>query len=201
MKTNFFEQLAGLQFNGNLMLNIHHDTNGLLTVSAVLRKGNINATAGNEISPMLFTGTAEELDAGFFAAIATPLQITSGLITNLEKYQKEVEKAGKLAKEKNKSNKPAPVTDDDNDDEESGGDLFTASQPDDKGAKAEKKRLYDEQMEKVKKLAQDMKYAEALAQLPDAEEHPDKAEAIVAKRKEIEKSKGIYDQLQNQFND
>ena len=56
-------------------------------------------------------------------------------------------------------------------------------------------------MEKVKVLAQQTKYAEALAQLPDVAEYPDKAEAIDAKRKALEEGKALYDKLTAQFND
>jgi hypothetical protein len=40
-----------------------------------------------------------------------------------------------------------------------------------------------------------------LAQLPDAEEHPDKADAIAAKRQEIENGRAMYEKLQQQFSD
>jgi hypothetical protein len=56
-------------------------------------------------------------------------------------------------------------------------------------------------MERVKNLAQNTKYAEALAQLPDVAEHPDKAEAIEAKRKTLQAGKEAYDKLTASFND
>lgn len=150
---------------------------------------------------MLLTGTAQELDEGFFEAIATPVRQTQGLLTNLENYQKEVDKAAKQAKDKHKPAKTAAAaTDTDEDDTDGADDLFTPK-PDDKEAKAEKKRLFDEQMLKVKNLAQQLKYVEAIAQLPDASEHPEKAELLAAKKQELEKGKAMYDQLQKQFND
>jgi PRTRC genetic system protein E len=184
MKTNFFQQIAGLGFKGNLLLNINQDETGVQTVSVVLKKDK----AIDGLPPMLFKATAEELDEGFFAQLAQPVQQTAGLISNLESYQKELDKVKKNAKpDKAKAGKPAETaTDDDEQDEENT--LFTPP-GDDKQAKAEKKRLYDEAMERVKNLAQNTKYAEALAQLPDVAEHPDKAEAIEAKRKTLQAGK------------
>ncbi|WP_431199571.1 PRTRC system protein E [Mucilaginibacter sp. P19] len=199
MKTNFFEQIAGLQINGNLLLNIHHDETGVITVSAVLKKGNITATAGNSLPPMLFKGTATELDEGFFGQFAQPVKQTVGIINNLKTYQKELEKAKKNGKhDKDKTAKGgATEPEDDKDDEQN---LFSP-QVDDTEAKAEKKRFFDDAMEKSKELAKQMKYAEALAQLPDPADYADKAELIDSRRKEIEAGKEIYDKLANQFKD
>lgn len=199
MKTQFFQQIAGLGFNGNFLLNINQDETGILTVSAVLKKGNVTATAGNSLPPMLFKGTPEELDEGFFEQFAQPVKQTAGIINNLEEYQKQLEKAKKNAKPHNdKTNKTAPDTEDD--EEEEPQNLFTPK-VDDAQAKAEKKRLYDDAMEKAKELAQNTKYAEALAQLPDPADYPDKAEAIEAKRKTLQAGKEAYDKLTASFND
>jgi PRTRC genetic system protein E len=202
MKTNFFQQLADLGFNGNFLLNIHQDDTGVQTVSVVLKKGNIMGVVGTNLPPLLFKATAEELDDAFFEQLAQPVKQTTGIINNLEAYQKELEKAKKNAKtDKDKSAKTASADKDDDDDEnDEAGNLFTPKE-DDKQAKAEKKRLFDEAMEKVKALAKQMKYTEALAQLPDPAEYADKAELIEAKRQEIQKGKEVYDKLTEQFND
>jgi hypothetical protein len=122
------------------------------------------------------------------------------LISNIETYQKELEKAKKNAKpDKAKAVKPADTeTDDDDKDEENN--LFTPP-GDDKEAKAEKKRLYDDAMERVRELAQNTKYAEALAQLPDVADYPEKAEAIETRRKTLQAGKEAYDKLTASFND
>ncbi|MFD2871956.1 PRTRC system protein E [Mucilaginibacter ximonensis] len=201
MKTNFFEQIAGLGFNGNFLLNIHQDETGVQTVSVILKRESVKATAGTNLPPMLFKATAQELDEGFFEQLAQPVKQTAGLITNLETYQKEVEKAKKNAKpDKDKTAKATTAEPDEEDDKEDDNNLFTP-QEDDKQAKAEKKRLYEEAMDRVKELAKQMKYAEALAQLPDPAEYPDKAELIEAKRQEIQAGKDLYDKLAQQFND
>ncbi|WP_374950146.1 PRTRC system protein E [Mucilaginibacter sp.] len=194
MKTNFFQQIAGLGFKGNFLLNINQDETGVQTVSVVLKKDK----AIDGLPPMLFKATAEELDEGFFEHLAQPVQQTAGLISNLESYQKELDKAKKDAKpDKAKAGKPA---DTDEDEQDEANTLFTSPE-DDKQAKAEKKRLYDEAMELVKNLAQNTKYAEALAQLPYAAEYPDKADAIEAKRKTLQAGKEAYDKLTASFND
>lgn len=199
MKTNFFELITGLQINGNLLLNIHNDETGVITVSAVLKKGNITATAANSLPPMLFKGTATELDEGFFGQFAQPVKQTVGIINNLEAYQKELEKAKKNGKnDKDKTAKGGATEPEDDKDEEQN--LFSP-QVDDTEAKAEKKRLFDDAMEKVKELAQNTKYAEALAQLPDPADYPEKAEAIEAKRQTLQAGKEAYDKLTASFND
>ena len=83
MTTNFFQQIAGLGFNGNFLLNIHQDEKGVQTVSVALKKDK----AVDGLPPLLFKATAEELDEGFFAKLAEPVKQTAGLITNIEAYQ------------------------------------------------------------------------------------------------------------------
>jgi PRTRC genetic system protein E len=196
MKTNFFQQIAGLGFKGNFLLNIHQDETGVQTVSVVLKKDK----AIDGLPPMLFKAAAEELDEGFFSQLVAPVKQTAGLISNLESYQKELDKAKKNAKpDKAKAMRPAD-TEQDNDDKDEENNLFTPPE-DEKEAKAEKKRLYDEAMERVKNLAQNTKYAEALANLPDVADYPDKAEAIEAKRTTLQAGKEAYDKLTASFND
>jgi len=197
MKTNFFQQIAGLGFRGNFLLNIHQDETGVQTVSVVLKKDK----AIDGLPPMLFKATADELDEGFFEQLAQPVKQTAGLISNLESYQKELDKAKKNAKpDKTKTGKPAENGQEDDDDKDEESNLFNPPE-DDKEAKAEKKRLYDEAMERVKTLAQNTKYGEALANLPDVAEYPDKAEAIETKRKTLQAGKEAYDKLTASFND
>lgn len=202
MKTNFFQQIADLGFKGNFLLNINQNEAGEQTVSVALKKESVAGKAGSDLPPMLFQGKAEELDELFFEKLAEPVTKTIGLFNNIEAYQKELDKAKKNVKpDKTKTNKTSDTTDvEDDDDKDDDNNLFN-QQEDDKQAKAEKKRLYDEAMEKVKVLAQSTKYAEALANLPDVADYPDKAEAIEIKRKALEQSKAMYDKLAEQFKD
>lgn len=195
MKTNFFEQVAGLKIDGNLTLNINTDKNGLMSVSAMLNKA-VN------IPPMVFTALAHELDEAFFDKLSEPVKLTKGLITNLDNYKKELDKAKKQpGKDAKTATATASATDEEDENEDNGtGDLFS-QQPDETQVKAEKKQYVDDQLQKAKELAKQMKYVEALAQLPDPAEYREQAELIEAKRAEIQKGKEVYDQLQEQFKD
>jgi len=199
MKTQFFQQIAGLGFTGNFLINIHQDETGVQTVSVVLKKGSITATAGNSLPPMLFKGTAVELDEDFFGQLAQPVKQTAGIINNLEDYQKQLEKVKKSDKNST-GNNSKPAAGENDDEKDDSPDLFT-THVDNAQAEAERKRLFEEAMERVKELAKLTKYAEALAQLPDPAEYPDKAEAIEAKRKTLQAGKDAYDKLQASFND
>ena len=55
MKTNFFQQIAGIGFTGNFLLNIHNDETGVQIVSVVLKKDK----AIDGLPPMLFKATAD----------------------------------------------------------------------------------------------------------------------------------------------
>ncbi|QQL49999.1 hypothetical protein [Mucilaginibacter ginkgonis] len=199
MKTNFFELVAGLNFKGNLSVNINNHVDDKQTVSVHLVNTQQIGSQPN-LPPLIFNGSPSELGEGFFTQLTSPIRQTTELLANLHAYQAELEKAKKTAKtEKGKSAKSQPV-DEEHDDVEETDDLFK-TQPDDKQAKAEKKRLFDDAMVKVKELAKQMKYTEALAHLPSADDYPEQAELIVAKKQEVQSGKDLYDKLQEQFND
>ena len=189
MKTNFFEQVAGLTIAGNLQINIHKGESGQLTVSLMMT--GVNPKAGKNLPPMLLKGSPQELDEAFFMQIAEPFKQTSALFANLEAYQKELDKAKKGDKvvKNNADNEEGDKADDNN--------LFQPK-ADDRETKAEKKRQYDEAMQKVKDLNTQMKYAEAIVQLPDVEEYPDKAGEINAKAEELRKRQELYASLQQE---
>jgi PRTRC genetic system protein E len=203
MKTNFFEQIAGLQINGTLQINIQPKEGGTLTVSVLLANNNPQITTGKNIPPMLLKGTTQELDEKFFGEIGEPVKQTVKLFANAEAYQAELdnakkqpEKAGKTATPTAKKttdnslfSQPAEEPDNDADD-----DLEELSAKN--GILAEKQRLYDEAMQRVGQLNTEMKYREAIAQLPDAEEYPDKANEIKTKREQLQKRQELYASLQ-----
>lgn len=202
MKTNFFELIAGLNINGNLQMNVQAQEGGTLTVSVLLANTNPKITAGKNIPPMLLKGTIAELDEKFFSEISEPVKQTVKLFANqeacqaeLDKARKQPEKAGgkttaspaKKAADNSLFSQPAEpeIDDDDN------GELH-----DDTEALAKKQRLYEEAMQRVGVLNTQMKYKEALAQLPDAGEYPDKADEIKTKREQLEKRQQLYASLQ-----
>ena len=65
MKTNFFENIKRLAFQGNLNLTIANGADQKLTVS-VLLANDLPDRAARIIPPMLLKGEATELDEGFF---------------------------------------------------------------------------------------------------------------------------------------
>lgn len=204
MKTNFFEQIAGLQINGNLQINIQSNDIGTVAVSVLLTNPNPKITQGKNIPPMLLKGTPQELDEKFFSEIGEPVKQTVKLFANLEAYQAELDKAKKQPEKTNGKAVPAttkkgtdnslftqPAEEPDND-----ADDDLDEQPDETEDLAEKQRLYDEAMQRVSQLNTDMKYKEAIAQLPDVEEYPDKANELKTKREQLEKRQALYASLQ-----
>ncbi|MDB5142963.1 MAG: system protein [Mucilaginibacter sp.] len=205
MKTNFFELVAGLSISGSLQLNIHQNESGTQTVSVMLSAKDPKATTGKNLPPMLLKGSPQELDEAFFEQVHEPVKRTIKLFANLEAYQQELDKAQKAGKKdkdsKDKSVKgsassnlfsPQPDEQTDDDFEEQ------PEQPDDTNLLAEKKRLYDEAMQRVGDLNTQMKYKEAIAQLPDAEEYPEKAGEIQTKREQLQKRQELYASLQQE---
>jgi|GEM_PF-582342 len=205
MKTNFFEQMAGLQINGNLQINIQFNEIGTITVAVLLANPNPKITQGKNIPPMLFKGTPQELDEGFFTQLNEPVKQTVKLFANLDAYQSELDKAKKLPeKATGKTATPATKTVDNSlftqpaEQAETDADDELEEQPDETDNLAEKQRLYDEAMQRVAQLNTDMKYKEAIAQLPDAEEYPDKAAELKSKREQLEKRQALYASLQTE---
>jgi PRTRC genetic system protein E len=206
MKTNFFEQIAGLQINGTLQINIQSNDIGTVTVSVLLTNSNPKITQGKNIPPMLLKGTPQELDEQFFGEIVEPVKQTVKLFANLEAYQAEIDKAKKQPEKTN--GKPAPATTKkvaDNslftqpaDEPDNDADDELDEQPDETETLAEKQRLYDEAMERVSNLNGQMKYVEALAQLPDEAEYPDKSEELNKKRDALQSRQKMYESLQQE---
>ena len=83
METNFFSQLNALQGSGNWKINISFLDGGQMLVSVLLEK------AGNEkpLAPIVFNGTAGELDGGFFGAVKFPAEQTAELFASLDAHQ------------------------------------------------------------------------------------------------------------------
>ncbi len=104
MTTNFFQNINAMNVPGNWKLTVHTDEQGQFTVSALFTALHNADNATKAIPPMLFKGTATELDEGFFEAITQPVQQTAGLYHNLNAYHKELEKA-RVASKMNRTRK------------------------------------------------------------------------------------------------
>lgn len=65
MNTNFFNQIAQLDFTGNLQLTITKGTESNLIVTVLLNNEQCGDSAKNLIPPLTFNATPQEFDEGF----------------------------------------------------------------------------------------------------------------------------------------
>lgn len=204
MKTNFFENIASLHVAGNFKIGIHSDDKSNFTVSVLFTADNAGDKATNAIIPIIYKGTAQELDGGFFEALTKPVQETAGLYTNLEAYLKSVEHAkinskqeqDKKAKATN-SKTTAPKTESKNSGEENDDENEQPEASVPKVDKKQKKREYDEAMLQVTALNETCQYAEALAILPSVLDYPEKTAEINKRKVELERNQKLRDSLKD----
>jgi PRTRC genetic system protein E len=162
--TNFFRQIAKMSINSRLMLTIAKKDDTNLIVSIMVQNEGCGDKAKNIIPPLNISGTAEELDEGFFDTIRTPIQSATGLMSNMEDFMKQLEVAKQQsAMEKEKMDKEKK----------------------DREAKA---KQYTEAMQKAETLEKEGKFKEAWTALPKVGEFPEQAEAIRKRMSELEKS-------------
>jgi len=190
MKTNFFSNIAAIGTSGTFKLAVTLNEKGEITVSEMF-----NTTCGdkavNRIVPLTLSGTAEELDEGFFEKITGPTQKVAGLMVNMEAHLKSVEAARVASKmEQDKKNK----------EKQAAGSTATAAAKKDADhelpdPKAEKKKAYDSAIKSINELNANCKYEEALALLPTAEDHPDKAAEIQKLRTELDRKASQLKQI------
>ena len=95
MNTNFFNQIAQLDFTGVLQLNISKGAENNLIVSVILNNEQCGDNAKNLIPPLTFNATPQEFDDGFFEQITAPIQTVSGLMVDMEKFLKQMEEVKK----------------------------------------------------------------------------------------------------------
>lgn len=195
MKTNFFQNIAGLKVPGNWKIAIQTDDKGQFTVSAIFNTNDNSDNASKAVPPMLLKGTAQEMDEGFFDTIERPVQETAGLFHNMDAYLKGLEEAKKQSKmehDKKAQENKAKTPNKENKD----GIEVTATQVN----KEEKKKAYDEAMKKVAELNDTCKYTEALELLPSEDEYPEKKAELDKKRTDLERKKQQYEQALSLFN-
>ena len=154
MNTNFFNQIAQLNFAGVLQLNISKGAENNLIVSVILNNEQCEDNAKNLIPPLVFNATPKEFDEGFFQQLTTPIQKVSGLMVDMEKFVKQLEEAKKQsAMEKEKAEKI-------------------------KREKETKDKKYKDSMAKVDELEKEGKFREAWLKVPDLMEFPEKTDEI-----------------------
>ena len=154
MNTNFFNQIQALDFTGVLQLNISKGAENNLIVSVLLNNEQCGDSAKNGIPPLTFNATPQEFDEGFFEQITTPIQKVSGLMVDMEKFQKQLDEAkAQSAIEKAKTEK-------------------------EKKEKEVKDKKFKDAMAKADELEKEGKFREAWMKVPDITEFPEKADEI-----------------------
>ncbi|MEG1230241.1 MAG: PRTRC system protein E [Flavobacterium sp.] len=154
MNTNFFNQIAQLDFTGVLQLSISKGAEDNLIVSVLLNNEQCGDDAKNLIPPLTFNATPQEFDEGFFQQLTTPIQKASGLMVDMEKFQKQLNEAKmQSAMEKEKTEKA-------------------------KKEKEAKDKKYKDAMAKADELEKEGKHREAWIKVPDVTEFPEKADEI-----------------------
>ena len=154
MNTNFFNQIQQLDFTGVLQLNISKGIESNLIVTVLLNNEQCGDSAKNLIPPLTFNATPQEFDEGFFEQITTPIQKVSGLMVDMEKFQKQLDEAkAQSAIEKAKTEK-------------------------EKKEKEVKDKKIKDAMTKADELEKDSKFREAWIKVPDITEFPEKADEI-----------------------
>ncbi|MFD2966245.1 PRTRC system protein E [Sphingobacterium bambusae] len=158
MENGFFNNIARLDFAGNLQLTIGKSAENGLVVSILLRNDACGDSAKDLIPPLTLKGTAEELDEDFFGQIAKPMEQVSGLMVDMEAFLAQMEIAKKnSAMEKQQEEMKR------------------------KGRETKDKK-YKESMGKVDALEKEGKFRDAWTKLPDPAEFPEQAE-LIRKRK------------------
>ncbi|TCD28778.1 hypothetical protein EZ456_05190 [Pedobacter psychrodurus] len=71
MRTNFFQAIQRLHGVGSWIINISFSVENELLVS-VLLKNSRSESIGSILPPMLYSGTAKEIDEGFFESLSAP---------------------------------------------------------------------------------------------------------------------------------
>ena len=154
MNTNFFNQIQQLDFTGVLQLNISKGIESNLIVTVLLNNEQCGDSAKNLIPPLTFNATPQEFDEGFFEQITTPIQKVSGLMVDMEKFQKQLDEAkAQSAIEKAKTEK-------------------------EKKEKEVKDKKFKDAMAKADELEKEGKFREAWMKVPETTEFPEKTDEI-----------------------
>lgn len=159
--TNFFSSIEQLNLTGVLHIIVTKGTDNKWVVSTLLENNQCGDNARKLIPPFNQTGTALELDKGYFPKIVTPLQKASGLMDNMEAFMKQLENVKQQsAMEKQKSSKAVKTQD-------------------------SKTTKYNEALQKADELEKAGKYREAWMKVPDPMDYPEQAEFLRKRRSSL----------------
>ncbi len=161
MDTNFFNQIAQMDIQGDFQLTIAKGTENNLIVLVMLQNDGCGDKAKNFIPPLTLRGTAEELDNGFFEKITTPMQTASGLMVDMDGFMKQLEEAKKqsaMEKEKGDREKKELET---------------------------KDKKFKDGMTKADELGKEGKFREAWMKVPQITDFPEKVDEIRRRKTEL----------------
>lgn len=91
MKTNFFATIAPFLGSMNLTLTVAKGSGDTVVVS-LLPQPRIKDNAKDSVQPMVIRGTIEELDEEFFNAIKEPMTKVTGIVIEIDNFEKGAEK-------------------------------------------------------------------------------------------------------------
>jgi PRTRC genetic system protein E len=91
MKTNFFATIAPFLGSMNLTFTVAKDGADTVIVS-LLPQPKIKDNAKESVQPMIIRGTVEELDEQFFEAIKVPMTKVTGIVIEIENFEKGADK-------------------------------------------------------------------------------------------------------------
>lgn len=172
MEMNFFQSLAAIGMQGNMTMIIKQLEGDELLLLLHLSSNNVKDSVVKTIQPLKLRGSAEELDREFFANVTAPIRKVDAFLAEVEAQEKSLATARKKWETQKKDTK-LPV------------------EQQDAEVEKEREKDFEEAMQKVGELERDMKYGEAIAELPDVATYPKKEQQIARRRKELEQKEKL----------
>jgi PRTRC genetic system protein E len=93
-----FTEISTLLKEGEMLRINIMKTGETLVVTVLPKSGEVKDPAAEQLIPLNLKGSPEELDAGFIEAVRSPVQKSTGLMTNMAEYEKAAEKAAQESK-------------------------------------------------------------------------------------------------------
>lgn len=168
MRTNFFQALQRLQSAGAWVISVNFSEGHELIVS-VLLKSQDGEMQKPQLPPMIFKGTAQEIDEGILEGLMKPVAETKSLFANISAYNRGLEEAKAKLVAKPKAEKQPANTE--------------KQKPVEAGSDKPK---FEDILKEINALNAACKYAEAVAIIPNVEDYPDKKAEIEKLKTDLE---------------
>lgn len=152
-----FIEISELMSDRDIINLVLTKVNGIVSVSVLPKKTGLKDEAKNNLSPIVVKGTPEELDQKFIEIIKQPLQKATGILTNMDVFEKSLEATQAKSKAATEAKKKTDA----------------------------EKKTFTDKMKKVETLFTEKKYPEAALLLKEASELPgaDKKQCETMKNK------------------